>query len=269
MLPVSVIIPCYKCKGTISRAIASVAAQSEAPTEVIIVDDASNDDTAAFLEKMRVNYAPGWIRIITLGHNEGPGGARNAGWREATQRYIAFLDADDSWHPLKLSHQISWMERNPDVVLTGHPCPVFEKWAIEKTISKTIGARQVHRADILLSNVLPTRSVVLHRNIPYRFDPEKRYCEDYLLWMQIVLSGLPAWRIEAPLGFVHKHTFAEGGLSGNLWRMEQGELEAYRRVWADGFIGFPQYLTACAVSLVKYLRRVFIVSLYMKRKRHR
>jgi len=259
MLPVSVIIPCYRCKGTITRAIASVEAQSEAPAEVIIVDDASNDDTVAFLEKLSTNYAAGQIRIIVLGQNEGPGGARNAGWREATQRYIAFLDADDSWHPLKLSHQIAWMERNPDVVLTGHPCPVFEKRALERAIPNNIAARQVRREDILLSNILPTRSVVLRRDILHRFDPEKRYCEDYLLWMQIVLSGLPVWRMEAPLGFIHKHAFAEGGLSANLWTMEKGELDAYRRIWADGLIGFPQYLAASAVSLVRYVRRVFIV----------
>ena len=259
MLPVSVIIPCYRCIGTIARAIASVKAQSEAPAEVIIIDDASNDDTVGFLERLCTNYAPGRIRIISLGQNEGPGGARNAGWREATQRYIAFLDADDSWHPLKLSYQIAWLERNPNVMLTGHPCPIFEKSIVARTIPNEIAVREVRRAKILLSNNLPTSSVVLRRDIPYRFDPNKRYSEDYHLWMQIVLSGLPTWRIETPLGFIHKHAFAEGGASANLWKMEKGELDAYRRVWADSLIGFPQYLAISAVSLAKYLRRISVI----------
>lgn len=266
MLPVSVVIPCYKCKETISRAVASVEAQMGAPVEVIIVDDASDDGTLSFLEKLRASYAPGWIRIVKLGQNEGPGGARNAGWREATQPYIAFLDADDSWHPLKLHHQIAWMEQNPDVVLTGHPCPLFEKYAVEMAIPKNITAWQVRREDILRSNVFPTRSVVLRRDIPFRFNPEKRFCEDYLLWMQIVLSGLPAWRMDAPLGFVHKHIFAESGLSRNLWKMEKGELDAYRCIWVSGLIELPHFVMVCAVSLVKYVRRLFIV--YFDIKRH-
>lgn len=239
-------------------------AQSEVPAEIIIVDDASNDDTAAHLKRLSTNDSPVRIRIITLGQNVGPGSARNTGWHEATQRYIAFLDADDTWHPSKLSYQIAWMEQHPDVVLTGHPCPVFEKHMVNWEMSSNITARKISRLDILLSNNLPTPSVVLRRDIAYRFDPTMRYCEDYLLWMQIVLSGLPTWHIDVPFGYIHKHAYAESGLSENLWKMEKGELTAYRYVWASELIGLSHYLAASIVSLVKYLRRVLVVHFYIK-----
>jgi len=217
-----------------------------------------------YLRRLNANNSPVQIRIITLDQNVGPGRARNSGWHEASQRYIAFLDADDTWHPSKLSHQIAWMERNPDVDLTGHPCPVFDKHVVNCDKPKNITARKISRLDILLSNNLPTTSVVLRRDITYRFDPRMRYCEDYLLWMQIVLSGLPTWRIDVPLGYTHKHAYAESGLSKNLWKMEKGELTAYRYVWASGLIGLSHYLAASAVSLVKYLRRVLVVHFYVK-----
>jgi glycosyltransferase involved in cell wall biosynthesis len=69
---------------------------------VIVIDDASTDETLAKLMELRSRYGDGWIKVLRLGRNQGPATARNAGWMEAEKRYIAFIDADDAWHPRKI-----------------------------------------------------------------------------------------------------------------------------------------------------------------------
>src|SRR5438309_8195778 len=109
--PVSVIIPCYRCAATIERAMLSVAEQSVRPAEAILIDDASGDNTFAVMEKIRNKYGD-WIRIVALPMNQGAAAARNAGWHAATQPYIAFLDADDAWHPRKIEIQYGYMQQH-------------------------------------------------------------------------------------------------------------------------------------------------------------
>ncbi|MGB5082945.1 MAG: glycosyltransferase family 2 protein, partial [Burkholderiales bacterium] len=119
-VPVSVVIPCYRCKGTLRRAIASVAGQSARPVEVVLVDDGSDDGSLGLLRDIQHELGGDWVKVIALGQNRGAGPARNAGWNVATGRYLAFLDADDAWHPRKIEVQYSFMESNPGVALCGH-----------------------------------------------------------------------------------------------------------------------------------------------------
>ena len=106
--PVSAVIPCYRCKDTIDAAVASIAAQTLPPAEVILVDDCGRDGTLETLHELASVYPPGWVKVVSQPTNGGPSCARNAGWRTATQEYVAFLDADDSWAPAKLELQIEY-----------------------------------------------------------------------------------------------------------------------------------------------------------------
>jgi hypothetical protein len=121
-----------------------------------------------------------------------------------------------------------------------------------------VTASRVTRSALLVSNKFQTSSVMVRRALSPRFDPKKRYCEDYLLWLQIVCSGGVAARIDLPLACQHKAVFGAGGLSGYLWRMEKGELEALQRVYREKLIGLPAFLLAAAWSLVKYFRRLIV-----------
>jgi glycosyltransferase involved in cell wall biosynthesis len=117
---VSVVIPCYRCADTIERAVMSVAEQTLKPYEVILVEDCSGDYTLDVLYSLQSQFDVDWIKIIPLKVNSGPGTARNVGWNASQQDYIAFLDADDSWHPQKIEIQYGWMVKNSDVDMTGH-----------------------------------------------------------------------------------------------------------------------------------------------------
>lgn len=261
---VSVIIPCYRCADTIERAIASIAGQTAPPVEVLLVEDASGDSgiTLQALRDMQLRFRDRLdIRIIVLEQNGGPGTARNAGWEVASQPYIAFLDADDTWHPRKLEIQYQWMHDHPDVVLTGHFSSRLRPGNIFPSLPEAIDAYSVSATALLVSNQFPTRSVMLKRDIALRFEHGKRYAEDYLLWLRIVLYKHSTWMLKVPLAYAFKAEFGAGGLTGKLWKIEQGELDTYRCVYRDGLISLPAYNGLLVLSLLKFLRRWVLVAI--------
>jgi len=114
MPEISVIIPTYNRRRQVLEALASVQAQTLAPSEIVVVDDGSTDDTEDHLSKLG-----GEIRYIRT-ENRGVSSARNHGIRMAKGEWIAFLDSDDEWDPSKLARQISCVKRTGSkVCLTG------------------------------------------------------------------------------------------------------------------------------------------------------
>lgn len=97
---VSVVIPAYNAVSTIKEAIESVYLQTLPPFEVIVVDDGSTDETSDIVRAFPE------VRCFSQS-NQGVGAARNRGIAEAKGQYIAFLDADDLWHPQKLELQMA------------------------------------------------------------------------------------------------------------------------------------------------------------------
>ena len=259
--PVSVIIPCYRCSETIERAVESVIRQTFPPKEILLVEDCSDDEgaTLASLHRLKQNFQDKIsIKIIPLKENSGPGGARNAGWDEAQQPYLAFLDADDSWHPRKLEIQYQWMKSHPEVTLTAHQSVWIMPGEPPPAFPARLNVRPVSIYPLLVSNLFPTRSVMLLREITYRFEPAKRYAEDYLLWLRIVLGGKSAWLLEVPLVYSYKADFGAHGLTGNLWKLEKGEIDTYRKIHQDGLISRVLYSGLVLFSLLKFLRRLMI-----------
>src|SRR4051812_7491732 len=98
-VPVSVIIPTYNSGALLVQALDSVLAQTCVPEQIIVVDDGSQDDTA---ERM-ARYA-GRVHYVSQ-RNQGVSAARNRGMQEAGEEWVAFLDADDVWHPRKIELQ--------------------------------------------------------------------------------------------------------------------------------------------------------------------
>jgi glycosyltransferase involved in cell wall biosynthesis len=111
VIGVSVIIPAYNGMAWIERSIRSVAEQaSSVPLEILVVDDCSTDNTAAFVEGLRI---PG-VRVISTGTNRGTAGARNCGMEHASYDWLGFNDQDDIWAPGKLAAQVELLERHPE-----------------------------------------------------------------------------------------------------------------------------------------------------------
>ena len=94
-VPVAVVVPAYNAEATLAETLASVASQTCAPREVIVVDDGSTDGTAALARRHGA-------RVISI-PNGGVACARNVAIRASTSPWIAFLDADDVWLPTRLA----------------------------------------------------------------------------------------------------------------------------------------------------------------------
>lgn len=255
--PVSVVIPCFRCADTISRAVDSIVRQTLMPAEVILVDDASGDGTREALRQLAAAH-PGWIRLLFLDKNQGPASARNAGWREATQHYIAFLDADDAWHPDKLRIQHAYMTQHPDVVVSGHRCALMRENEPIPEISEHFRVIRINPVSLIFKSCFSTPTVLIKRDLPFRFTEQQRYAEDLSLWQQIAFSGLPVVRIESPMAYLHKAHYGEAGLSAELWKMEKGELNNLLALYRNGKINVLWLAGSLLFSILKYIRRVVV-----------
>jgi glycosyltransferase involved in cell wall biosynthesis len=105
---VSVIVPAFQAADFIADALDGVLAQDYPCVEVIVVDDGSTDATA------EIARSRAGVRVISQ-QNRGPAAARNAGIAVASGVFIAALDADDRWPPARLSRQVDFLTRRPDI----------------------------------------------------------------------------------------------------------------------------------------------------------
>jgi glycosyltransferase involved in cell wall biosynthesis len=265
--PVSVVMPCYRCTRTLARAVASVAAQTSLPTEVILVDDGSADGTRALMQELASNYPPDWIKLVLQDVNTGAASARNAGWAVAREPYIAFLDSDDAWHPKKIEIQHAYMHANPDVALCGHghrllPQNGLPDWPVAPTEAQTI-----NKWALLLSNRFVTPSVMVCRDVTPRFNVTQRHMEDHRLWLEILFSGARVVKLDAELAAIYKDQFGVQGLSAQLWLMERGELANYQSFHRQGFINAYQFAFLAIYSALKFVRRLLIYGSYLRWKK--
>ena len=109
---VSCIIPAFNAESFVGEAIESALKQTYVPLEIVVVDDGSTDRTADVVRSFhtRLTYVHGLHR--------GTAAAKNIGLRAAHGPYIAFLDADDLWHPDKLTRQMAWLAQRPAIDLS-------------------------------------------------------------------------------------------------------------------------------------------------------
>jgi len=259
MVSVSVIIPCYNCERTIMRAVNSIVQQTCLPKEIILVNDASTDKTKDVINNLQQEHGSNWIKVLTLDFNSGPSIARNEGINQAISEYIAFLDADDSWHSQKLEIQYFWMKAHPGVVITGHKIVLHEKEISQLIKRDDVLFKKISKLGILHSNPFSTPTVMMKSTVSARFDPDQYYAEDYLLWLNIFFSFGGVYRLEKELAYMHKEAYGQGGLSSNLVAMERGELATYSKIYKSKDITFLQYLYFLVFSLAKFARRVFLI----------
>lgn len=99
---VSVIITAFNREDLLARAVASARAQNYAPIEIVVVDDASTDNTPAVIASL----AGPDLKPVRNPKNRGIAGAKNAGIDASSGEFVAFLDSDDEWMPGKLRAQV-------------------------------------------------------------------------------------------------------------------------------------------------------------------
>ena len=215
----SVIIPAYNAAATIERALNSCLKQTRVPDEIIVVNDGSTDDTAALLSAQFGDQ----IRYLAQ-NNGGPSKARNTGIAAATGSHLLFLDADDEWHLDKLRILEALLHKHPDASFIYHPytlSPVdFDASARDLSIEPYPFLK------LLLSNPICPSCVLLRRHPGIYYNEQMHHMEDYDLWLREAYNA-PVYLLKPPLTRVGRPMLAEGGQSGNRWKMRLGEFTSY------------------------------------------
>jgi len=210
---VSVVVPAFNSALTIERALRSVAAQSYARWEAIVVDDASADDGADRVEALNDPR----IRLIRLPLNCGPAKARNLGISAAKGELVAFLDADDEWLPDKLARQVAVFTGDPRLALVICDARVT---TVSGGEGSSVYARQAPAPGVqawkalLASSFVATSAVVTRRDLLDRvggFRGEFRACEDQDLFIRLALEG-GVYALPEKLAIYHwmPHSYSTG-----------------------------------------------------------
>ncbi len=242
---VSVVIPAYNSAPFVYAAISSVLLQSYEAIEIIVINDGSTDDTGAVLEPLRPR-----VRYRQTA-NQGAAAARNLGLEMAAGRYVAFLDADDLWHPCKIACQVDTLTQHPRLGA------VFTNIATMNAAGELIDTNALHKhyrlfknypslslrrifdqraalplaptksidlfygdifEHLFLGNFIPTPSILFRRSLletTGTFDSTLDTQEDYDLWLR--MAGRAAFGvIDYPLPLIRRWPHQLTQLSGHV-----------------------------------------------------
>jgi glycosyltransferase involved in cell wall biosynthesis len=226
---VSVIVPCFNQARFLTDALASVARQTYAHREVVVVDDGSTDDTSKVAARVT------GVHCLRQ-DNRGAASARNRGFRESRGAYVVFLDADDRLLPDALAAGVDAFEGHPDCGLVyGHVRLVSTEGDCRGCPPQT-AVPGAHYRELLRGNYIWTPGAVMYRRAVIDavagFDPRAGGSADFDLNIRIARQ----WAI-------HCH----------------GHLVLEYREHADSQSGDPAYMLRSAVSVLRrhrrYLRR--------------
>lgn len=195
---ITVILPVYNRQETIANAIQSILDQTYPNFELIIVDDASTDNTLRVIRQFKDER----IKIIENFSNIGVSGSRRCAFESSEGNYIALMDSDDISLPNRLEKQEKVFSANPEVVICGG-------WMQELNSKKVLKYKERHE-DILIESLIrspianPTammRSNILHA---ISYNEELKYGEDYDFWSRAMWYGT-VYNIQEPLVLYNVH----------------------------------------------------------------
>ena len=212
---VSIITPLYNAELYIGEAISSVQSQTYANWEMIIIDDCSKDNSY----HMANEYAKKDSRILLYKNdiNLGGAGSRNRAIGKAKGKFIAFLDADDKWHPEKLKKQIDFMlENNIDFCFCNYDT-IDEQG---KHIKNVIAPSKVSLRDMYSNNYIGCLTAVYDTSRYGKFFmPDFRKRQDYALWLTMLKRINFAYLLNESLASyrIRKNTLSSNKLDALLY----------------------------------------------------
>lgn len=254
---VSVVVPCFNAGRFIGATIESVLAQTYSSFELIVVDDKSTDDSVAVVR----NYASRDPRVslLELDSNRGaPAAPRNLGVRAARGDWIAFLDADDLWHPRKLELQMLALARTGAKVCSTQMRDFKSGDTIEFGDPTACRLRLVDLRMQLIKYRTPTSSIVVERDWmlshPFNEDLQFKAREDTDCFIRVHEYVDYSVKLEFPLVF---YRLQDAQISGNKLRMVKRHLNMLKkyRLRSGESLGLKAYyFTFTHFALSLYLR---------------
>lgn len=219
-------MPTYNSRATLQQALDSIVKQTHRPIEIIVIDDASDDDSYAFAKAYSQQHSTSQLsfKILSNSQNSGAGISRNKGVTIATGDYIAFLDADDLWKTHKLQAQLEAMKAVNASVCYG----AYELFkddpdqpvAIHKVFQK-LTYKKLHKANYL-GNLTGIYDVHALGKIAI---PSLRKRQDWAMWLDALKISGHAIGIQEPLASYR----LGNGISSNKWKLIKYNHAVYRQ----------------------------------------
>lgn len=250
---VSVVMPAFNNADTVGRALASIAAQTLPPAEVIVVDDGSTDGTAEAVRAMAAAMNGVRLRLFRQ-TNQGAGAARNRAVVAARGTWLAFLDADDQWLPAKIERSMAVLEAG-GLIMCSHN--LFNVGPDGETLNDSRARWLRDPADpyrtLFLRGFISSSTVVVRKDAVLAvggFDAGLRSAQDYELWLAVLARA--GGRFETFADPLLRYTLAPEGITSRIDRKVACSLAILRR-----HMGILRRLPGPVVSLVA-LRTVII-----------
>ena len=193
---VSVIMPCYNMERFIAFTIESVQRQTYPNWELCIVDDTSSDKTVEIIKSYQEKDER--IRFSVKPKHSGIADTRNQCIQMAQGQYLAFLDADDVWHPEKLETQLQFMMQNHvGFSYSSYDCIDEAGNPLDKQVK---AAGDLTHDDYLHNTIIGCSTVMIDTDIIGEVVvPKFRTSEDTATWLNILRKGHLAYAIDTPL----------------------------------------------------------------------
>ncbi len=237
-MKLSIIIPTYNRIEVLPRALDSIFAQNylrdHADTEIIVVDDGSDDGTADIFkhefEKKHNNKFENLKYVVQ--ENKGVSAARNTGISEAKGEWFAFLDSDDEWLPNKLDRQFAEISSGDLKV-----CHTEEIWIRNGVRVNQMNKHQKAGGEIfercLPMCAMSPSSILIHGSVFDHvgvFDESLPACEDYDLWLRICAHYQVAYVAEP---CINKYGGHDDQLSRAFWGMDRFRVLALEKLLTE------------------------------------
>ena len=217
---VSIIIAAYNAATFIQETIQSVINQTYQNWELLIVDDASTDDT---IDKIR-SLEDHRIKLIPLAKNSGAAIARNTAIAQAKGEYLAFLDSDDLWVPDKLERQLAFMKEHGYLFTCTEHGVLEENGEISKI--KTVKP-QASYMDILKNNAGNSTIMYNCQVLGKYYSPDIKRRNDITMWLQVIKETPYLYGMQEPLTIYRKRG---DSLSANKLTLIRYQWKLYREI---------------------------------------
>ncbi|GIO23425.1 glycosyltransferase family 2 protein [Oceanobacillus sp. J11TS1] len=246
---VSIITPAFNSAKFINETIESVLKQTYTNWELIIVDDDSSDRTVEQVKEFQR-----WdsrIMLIELKENRGSAVARNIAMKNAKGRYIAFLDSDDLWLPMKLEKQLKFMQKNDIAFSFTKYIRIYEDGSETKAISRA--PKKVNYDFLMKHCVIGCLTVMLDiQKIGSVEMTNIRTRQDYALWLKLTRQGYIAYGLPEILS---KYRLVKGSISSNKWKAAKQNWYVYRRIEKQNLFKSIWYFCNYAYTGIKSVNK--------------
>ena len=243
---VSVIIPYYKKRNFVKETILSVIDQSYDFLEILIIYDDTNLNDLEFLQK--ISKLDNRIKIINNNKRLGAGLSRNKGIEQSNGKYIAFIDADDTWAPDKLKDQISFMKKNNYQISHTSYFIVDEKKKIigQRKARNLLSVNEVLKScDIGLSTVIIEKKVIVKTNTKF---PQLVTKEDFVFWLSLLKINYKFYAFDSNLT---NWTNSKNSLSSNTIQKLFDGFKVYNYYMNFNIIKSFYYLICLGLNYLK------------------